>query len=196
MPIYRTDEQRARVLDGRRCGFETRCAEGARPIRSHVDTRENMTPGAKYFDWELRGVPAPAGARPARSRQAAGRARPPGHAREAAGSARPSCREWRPTSSRRFSATCSPRHASAARRNSIRGPITYDRFREVMDGRRGVRVRGLVRVRGVRGGDQGRDQGDDPRLAGSRVPLDSRLRARVSSAASRATAEALWAKAY
>ena len=35
----------------------------------------------------------------------------------------------------------------------------------------GIRVRWLLRERRVRGGDQGADQGDDPRASGSGVPL-------------------------
>jgi prolyl-tRNA synthetase len=53
VPIWKSDEQRQSVL---------RKAEGLREglaggVRVHVDDRENMTPGAKYFDWERRGVP-------------------------------------------------------------------------------------------------------------------------------------------
>ena len=55
--------------------------------------------------------------------------------------------------------------------NSVRRRISYDDFREFMEGRGRVRVRGLVRQPGVRGADQGRDQGDDPRAAGRGVPL-------------------------
>ncbi len=49
VPIYRKDEERARVLEAaHRIGKEV----GAR-----VDDREGQTPGAKFFHWERRGVP-------------------------------------------------------------------------------------------------------------------------------------------
>src|SRR6185312_15805758 len=53
VPIYRSDEQRARVLEAAARIRDT-LAAGPAPIRAHVDGRQNMTPGAKYFDWELR----------------------------------------------------------------------------------------------------------------------------------------------
>ena len=54
VPIWKTDEQRASVLEaaGRvRAGLE----EGG--VRVHVDARETLNPGAKYYEWERRGVP-------------------------------------------------------------------------------------------------------------------------------------------
>ncbi len=54
VPIYKTDEERAellRVSDGIKKDLQK---DG---IRVHVDAREGMKPGAKYYDWETRGVP-------------------------------------------------------------------------------------------------------------------------------------------
>jgi prolyl-tRNA synthetase len=49
VPIYRKDEERAKVLEtAERIARET----GAR-----LDDREGQTPGAKFFHWERRGVP-------------------------------------------------------------------------------------------------------------------------------------------
>ena len=53
VPIWKSDEQRQAVLEK----AETLRASLAGGVRVHIDDRENMTPGAKYFDWERRGVP-------------------------------------------------------------------------------------------------------------------------------------------
>ena len=60
VPIYRSDAERAQVLEvadriraeigGRERGVEGRVAV-------HVDAREGVKPGAKYYHWELKGVP-------------------------------------------------------------------------------------------------------------------------------------------
>ena len=60
VPIYRSDAERAQVLEvadriraeigGRERGLEGRVAV-------HVDAREGVKPGAKYYHWELKGVP-------------------------------------------------------------------------------------------------------------------------------------------
>lgn len=54
VPIYRKDADRALVLKAAgRIRDELRTAG----IRVHVDDREGMTPGARYYEWEARGVP-------------------------------------------------------------------------------------------------------------------------------------------
>jgi prolyl-tRNA synthetase len=54
VPIYKTDEERSRVLEA---GERARRALAAAGIRAHLDAREGMKPGAKYYEWEGRGVP-------------------------------------------------------------------------------------------------------------------------------------------
>src|SRR5690606_6359573 len=51
---YRSDEDRALVL-----GKADQLAAALRDadVRVHVDLRDGMTPGAKYYEWERRGVP-------------------------------------------------------------------------------------------------------------------------------------------
>ncbi|MGH2723288.1 MAG: proline--tRNA ligase [Actinomycetota bacterium] len=52
VPIYRTDDERGRVLEA--------CANLAQDLSDHrvkVDDREDLRPGFKFNDWELRGVP-------------------------------------------------------------------------------------------------------------------------------------------
>jgi prolyl-tRNA synthetase len=51
VPIYRNDDERSRVLEG---------AEkllGRLPVRGHLDDRDDLRPGFKFNDWELKGVP-------------------------------------------------------------------------------------------------------------------------------------------
>ena len=54
VPIYRTDDERATVLE---VAHRLRGEVGAAGIRVHLDAREGMKPGAKYYEWEGRGVP-------------------------------------------------------------------------------------------------------------------------------------------
>ena len=49
VPIYRKDEEKARVLEA--------AQRIAKDTGSKVDDREGQTPGAKFFHWERRGVP-------------------------------------------------------------------------------------------------------------------------------------------
>ena len=54
VPIYRTDEERAAVLE---VADRIRRELVAGGVRTHLDAREGMKPGAKYYEWEGRGVP-------------------------------------------------------------------------------------------------------------------------------------------
>lgn len=54
VPIYKTDEERAKVLEA---GGHLRRALAAKGIRVHLDAREGLKPGAKYYEWEGRGAP-------------------------------------------------------------------------------------------------------------------------------------------
>src|SRR5687767_3422897 len=52
VPIFRKDEERNEVL------AKARALVQALPgLRVHVDDRESMTPGAKFYEWEIKGVP-------------------------------------------------------------------------------------------------------------------------------------------
>lgn len=54
VPIYKTESERGQVVEtAARLQKELRAAG----IRVHVDLREGLKPGAKYYDWEARGVP-------------------------------------------------------------------------------------------------------------------------------------------
>ncbi len=52
-PIWRKDEEKAEVLAFCR-GVEAMLKPG---VRVHVDDRDSVKPGAKYFEWERKGVP-------------------------------------------------------------------------------------------------------------------------------------------
>ena len=54
VPIYRKDKEREVVLTAVSTLKQTLTAAG---IRVHVDNRDHLTPGFKFNDWELRGVP-------------------------------------------------------------------------------------------------------------------------------------------
>jgi prolyl-tRNA synthetase len=54
VPIWKSEDDRARVAEAGDRLRETLRAAG---IRVHLDLRDGMTPGAKYYEWETRGVP-------------------------------------------------------------------------------------------------------------------------------------------
>ncbi len=54
VPIYRTDEERSAVLEA---SDRVRRELVSAGVRVHLDARDGMKPGAKYYEWEGRGVP-------------------------------------------------------------------------------------------------------------------------------------------
>jgi prolyl-tRNA synthetase len=54
VPIYRTDEERGTVVEA---ADRLRRELAGAGLRVHLDAREGMKPGAKYYEWEGRGVP-------------------------------------------------------------------------------------------------------------------------------------------
>jgi prolyl-tRNA synthetase len=132
VPIYRTDEQRSRVLEAAERVRESLTC-GATPLRVHVDTRENMTPGAKYFDWELRGVPLRMELGPRDLEQWQGVL-----VRRDTRAKRPVPLNDLPAIATEILETVQKDMFTAARErreaNSVREPITYARFQEIMEG--------------------------------------------------------------
>jgi prolyl-tRNA synthetase len=136
VPIYRSDEERTRVLEAAdrlvaSLGEWERRDPGR--LRLHVDAREGMKPGAKYFDWELRGVPL---------RMELG---PKDLDKNQAILVRRDTREKRPVSLDTIGEDAADLLSQiqgdmliAARerqdRHSVRERISYDRFREMMEG--------------------------------------------------------------
>jgi prolyl-tRNA synthetase len=54
VPIYRTDEEQTAVLE-KAAEVETRLADDG--VRVKVDRRDHLNPGAKFYEWERKGVP-------------------------------------------------------------------------------------------------------------------------------------------
>jgi prolyl-tRNA synthetase len=197
VPIYRTDEDRARVLEAadriKRQLFDWERRNPGR-IRVHVDARDGMKPGAKYYDWELRGVPL---------RMELG---PKDLEKNSCVLVRRDTREKKPVSLDTVGEEVSELLAqiqsdmlSTARdrldKNSIRERITYDRFREIMDGE------GAFVFAGWCGSGDCEAQIKEETKATIRVLPDEEFRSAEApthclKCGQAATSEALWAKAY
>jgi prolyl-tRNA synthetase len=197
VPIYRTDEERAKVLEAadrieRSLGEWERREPNA--LRIHVDRRDGMKPGAKYYDWELRGIPLrmELGPRDLDKNQAV--------------LVRRDTKEKKPVGLdtigeevEELLERIQDDMLTAARdrreANSMRGGITYDRFREVMDGDGGFVYAGWC------GSGACEAQIKDETKATIRVLPDEEFRSAETpttclKCGEAATAEALWAKAY
>jgi prolyl-tRNA synthetase len=160
----------------------------------HIDARDGMKPGAKYYEWELRGVPLrlEIGPRDLAANQGV--------------LVRRDTRQKRPVSldvlgeevSELLSAIQRDMLAAALERreaNSVREPISYDRFRQLMDGE------GAFVYAGWCGDRACEAQIKEETKATIRCLPDeefqSAVRPMVCLKCGRpATVEALWAKAY
>src|SRR5438067_2428231 len=135
VPIYRSDEERGRVLEAvTRVVSMLTDWERRDPgrLRIHLDARQGIKPGAKYYEWELRGVPL---------RMEIG---PKDLDKNQAMLVRRDTGEKRPVSLDTVGEDASDPLAriqldmlAAARerqdKNSIRGVADYDRFKEIME---------------------------------------------------------------
>jgi prolyl-tRNA synthetase len=190
VPIWKSDEERARVLEA---AARIRTALGG-ARRVHVDARDTMKPGAKYYEWELRGVPLrlELGPRDLDRQQAVVVRRDTGEKAAVPLDELPA----------RLDALLGTVQATMletarARReaNSLRGPITYDRFREVMDGDGAFVYAGWC-------GDAACEAAvKEETRATIRVLPDPEFRSvtvpeRCLKCGRAATTEAVWAKAY
>lgn len=54
VPIFKTDEEKATVLEAADAIYKNLKSKG---FRVKIDTRDTMSPGAKYYEWELKGIP-------------------------------------------------------------------------------------------------------------------------------------------
>ena len=60
VPIWKSEDDRARVFEAAsrlRASLVEWERRDPHRLRVHLDDREGMSPGAKYYEWELRGVP-------------------------------------------------------------------------------------------------------------------------------------------
>jgi prolyl-tRNA synthetase len=197
VPIYRSDEDRAQVLGAAKRIMDSMDNWERRDpgrIRMHLDDREGVKPGAKYYEWELKGVPL---------RMEVG---PRDLQRNEAVLVRRDTREKRTVSLDAIGeevaellATIQQDMLAAARerldRNTVRGDITYDRFREVIEGQ------GAFVFAGWCGSAECEATIKDETKATIRVLPDEEFRSaeaprRCLRCAKPATAEAVWARAY
>lgn len=197
VPIYRTDEDRALVLEAAHRIAKSLGAwdrrESAR-LRIHIDARDGMKPGAKYYEWELRGIPLrlELGPRDLAANQGV--------------LVRRDTREKKPVSldtlgedvAECLSAMQRDMLAAALDRreaNSFRERISYDTFRELMDGPGGFVYAGWC-------GDAACEASiKEETKATIRCLPDEEFRSADAPASClkcgrAAAAEALWAKAY
>jgi prolyl-tRNA synthetase len=197
VPIYRTDEDRERVVAAAMKIKESLGAWERRSparLRIHVDAREGIKPGAKYYEWELRGIPIrmEIGPRDLDAGQAI--------------LVRRDTREKRPypldtigEAIHELLSAIQENLLETARarreRNSVRGNITYDRFREIMDGD------GAFVYAGWCGSAECEAKIKDETKATIRCLPDEEFRSAEAPATclrcgENSVAEALWAKAY
>jgi prolyl-tRNA synthetase len=197
VPIYKTDEERTQVVEAaKRILVGLREWERRKPglLRVHLDDRDGVKPGAKYYEWEMRGVPL---------RMELG---PRDLAKNACVLVRRDTREKKVTSLDTLGEDVAEALiriqedmliAARERRenNSIRERISYDKFREVMDGD------GAFVYAGWCGNGACEAAIKEETKATIRVLPDEEFRSAEApthclKCGKEATAEALWAKAY
>jgi prolyl-tRNA synthetase len=197
VPIYKTDEERTQVVEAaKRIITGLREWERRKPalLRVHLDDRDGVKPGAKYYEWEMRGVPL---------RMELG---PRDLAKNACVLVRRDNREKKVTSLDTLGEDVAEALiriqedmliAARERResNSIRERISYDKFREVMDGN------GAFVYAGWCGNGACEAAIKEETKATIRVLPDEEFRSAEAPThclrcGKEATAEALWAKAY
>jgi prolyl-tRNA synthetase len=136
VPIWRSEEDKGRVKAAAHLvkesllGWERRVPGR---LRVHVDDREGMKPGAKYYEWELRGIPVrlELGPRDLDQNQVVMVRRDTGEKRPVSfGSLGEDAAELLHQIQESMLIDARERREA----NSIRGGITYDKFREVMEG--------------------------------------------------------------
>ncbi|MDB4876131.1 MAG: Prolyl-tRNA synthetase [Gemmatimonadetes bacterium] len=197
VPIYKTDDERAQMLEAADRVVEMlHDWERREPgrLRVHVDTRDGMKPGAKYYEWELRGVPL---------RMELG---PRDLAKNEAVLVRRDTREKRPVSLNAIGEEVNELLmriqddmliAARERReaNSVRHTISYGDFKELMEGKGGFVYAGWC------GGAECEAQIKEETKATIRVLPDEEFRSAEAPAnclkcGRPSTAEAVWARAY
>ena len=198
VPIWKNDDERARLTDAAVTLKNELTAwtgrDGGDRLRVHVDLRDGLKPGAKYYEWELRGVPL---------RFELG---PKDLEKQAVFAARRDTREKQSMPMRglpeaaaallariqqdMFAAALERREA-----NSVRGDVTYDRFKEIMEGAGGFVYAGWC------GGAACETKVKEETKATIRCMPDAEFRSAVAPehclcCGQPATVEALWARAY
>ncbi|HVF40474.1 MAG TPA: proline--tRNA ligase [Gemmatimonadaceae bacterium] len=197
VPIWRSDEDKSRVMEAARSilatlnGWERRKTG---KLRVHLDDREGMKPGAKYYEWELRGIPLRLefGPRDLDANQCV--------------LVRRDNRVKRTVTldsigedvAELLSMMQTDMRVEAFERreaNSVRGGIDYGRFREIMDGEGGFVYAGFC------GSAECEQQIKEETKATIRVLPDEEFRSADApttclKCGGKSVVEALWAKAY
>jgi prolyl-tRNA synthetase len=136
VPIWKSDDERARLLEaadrlrGHVTGWNGR---GDDRVRVRIDSREGIKPGAKYYEWEMRGVPLriELGPRDLQNNSCVAVRR---DKKEKASLSL----DGLDTTVGALLADIQTSMLAAARErreaNSVREPMTYDKFRELMEG--------------------------------------------------------------
>jgi len=142
VPIWRDDEQKVLVLDA---GARTRAHLEAAGVRVHVDDREGVNPGSKYYDWERKGVPVRLEIGPrdvaSESVMAVRRFTPPGRDRKTSlpmDGIGVRLREMLTDIQDELLSAARDRRESA----TVRGLHGYDAFKDLMDGQGGFAFTG------------------------------------------------------
>ncbi len=197
VPIYRSDDERGLVLEAANRISKSLGAWDLREssrLRIHIDARAGMKPGAKYYEWELRGIPLrlELGPRDIAANQGV--------------LVRRDTREKRAVSldtlGEDVAETLSKMQrdmlaAALDRReaNSVRNRISYDEFRQLMDGQGGFVYAGWC-------GDAACEAAikDETRATIRCLPDEEFRSAEAPTSCLKcgraSTVEALWAKAY
>jgi prolyl-tRNA synthetase len=197
VPIFRTDEDKARVLAAAEqlkesLGSFTRPEHQRRRI--HIDAREGMKPGAKYYEWELRGVPLrmELGPRDLDAGQCV-------IVRRDTGTKQPlplaELETALPAMLEQMQADLFAAAVARREANSIRERISYDKFKEVMAGNGGFVYAGWCGDPAVEAQVKEETKATircipDPEFRSAEAPTTCMVTGRP------ATCEVLWAKAY
>ena len=197
VPIWRAEEDKGRVKAAAHMVKESLLAWERRVpgrLRVHVDDRDGIKPGAKYYEWELRGIPVrmELGPRDIDQNQAVLVRRDTGEKRSVSLSA---VGEEAADLLHLIQESMLIDARERREQNSIRGGITYDRFREVMAGP------GAFVYAGWCGDEKCAAAIKEETKATIRVLPDEEFRSAEPpktclKCGSASIAEALWAKAY
>ena len=197
VPIWRTEEDKGRVkaaahlVKESMLGWERRVPGR---LRVHVDDREGMKPGAKYYEWELRGIPVriELGPRDLDQNQAIMVRRDTGEKKPVSLGA---VGEDAADLLHQIQESMLIDARERREQHSIRGGISYDKFREIMDGEGGFVYAGWCSDVACETAIK------EETKATIRVLPDEEFRSaepptKCLKCGRPSTAEALWAKAY
>ncbi len=136
VPIWKTDDERAKMVEAAnklKAELTGWSGRGEDRLRVHVDARDGMRSGAKYYEWELRGIPLRLELGPKDlEKQSVFSAR-----RDTRVKAAIPMEGVAPAVAQLLASIQADLFTAAkARRDAAthRGDITYDRFKEIMEG--------------------------------------------------------------